>query len=123
EEQASIEINKSDYPGADELEAFLRSSFVEQNNRVIKTSARNGQGIKELVDLVEEIYKKDNEKIKGKSHAILKEGLKYLLLQEISHKVDEIINHASLSLDDIASGSKSPYSEMKRLLKGGFLKW
>ncbi|MCX6112823.1 MAG: methylmalonyl Co-A mutase-associated GTPase MeaB [Proteobacteria bacterium] len=116
-------INKSDYPGADEFETFLRSSFTDINNKIIKTSAKNGQGVKELVTLVDSIYEAENDKIKKKGKAILKEGLKYLLLHEMSQKVDEVINHASLSLDDIINGSKSPYSEMKRLLKGGFLKW
>ena len=116
-------INKSDNPGADELESFLRASFADINNKIIKTSARNGQGVKELVALVESTYVSEKDKIKNKGKAILKEGLKYLMLHEMSQKVDEVIEHASLSLDDIVKASKSPYSEMKRLLKGGFLKW
>jgi len=116
-------INKSDNPGADELEAFLRSSFADINNKIIKTTARSGQGVKELVQLVESIYELEQDKIKNKSKSILKEGLKYLMLHEMSQKVDEVIEHASLSLDDVVKASKSPYSEMKRLLKGGFLKW
>jgi len=116
-------INKSDITGADELEAFLKSSFTDINNKIIKTTARTGQGVKELVELVESIYESEQDKIKTKSKSILKEGLKYLMLHEMSKKVDEVIEHASLSLDDIVKASKSPYSEMKRLLKGGFLKW
>ena len=116
-------INKSDNSGADELAAFLRSSFTDVNNKIIKTVARSGQGVKDLIELVESIYEVEKDKIKKKSKSILKEGLKYLMLHEMSQKVDEVIEHASLSLDDIVNGSKSPYSEMKRLLKGGFLKW
>ena len=116
-------INKSDHPGADELEAFMRSSFTDKEAKVVKTSAKTGQGVKELVALVDSIYMSEKEKINIKHKSILKEGLKYLLIQETSRKVDEILEHASLSLDDIIGASKSPYSEMKRLLKGGFLKW
>ncbi|MEI6093607.1 MAG: methylmalonyl Co-A mutase-associated GTPase MeaB [bacterium] len=116
-------INKCDHEGADELEAFLKSSFYDMNDKLVKTSAKSGQGVDKLVELVESIYIKEADKIKQKNKSILKEGLKYLLLHETSKKVDEVLNNASLSLDDVVNGSKSPYSEMKRLLKGGFLKW
>jgi LAO/AO transport system kinase len=116
-------INKSDNPGADELEAFMRSSFTDKEAKVVKTTAKDGTGVKGLVELVDSMYVSEKEKIQDKHRSILKEGLKYLLIHETSQKVDEILDHASLSLDDIVNGAKSPYSEMKRLLKGGFLKW
>lgn len=116
-------INKCDHEGADELEAFLKSSFIDMNGKLVKTSAKSGLGVDKLVELVESVYVNENEKIKQKSKSILKEGLKYLLLHETSMKVDEVLNNANVSLDDVVNASKSPYSEMKRLLKGGFLKW
>jgi len=114
-------INKSELQGADELEAYLKASFTEQASRIIKTSARNGQGIDTLYSLVESIYVSDKEKIKDKTKNILKEGLKYLLLHEVSKKIDAALTNADIKIEEIASGKSSPYAEMKRLFEEG--KW
>jgi LAO/AO transport system kinase len=116
-------INKSDIPGADELSSFIKASLGDLGERICKTSARSGEGVKELDELVERTYLNDADKIKDKTKPILKEGLKYLILSEVSHKVEHLMDETDIRLDDIASASESPYSEMKRILKGGFLKW
>jgi LAO/AO transport system kinase len=116
-------INKSDLSGADELSSFIKASLSDVEDKIIQTSARTGLGIDKLYELVENTYIKDAENIKNKTKSILKEGLKYLILSEVSHKVETFINEADISLDDIVKASESPYSEMKRILKGGFLKW
>lgn len=114
-------INKSDLVGADELEAYLKASSPELSSRIIRTSAINGKGVEELCTLVESIYVTDREKIKSRSKDILKEGLKYLLLHEVSKKIDAVLTNADIKIDEITKAKSSPYAEMKRLFEEG--KW
>ena len=110
-------INKSELAGADELEAYLKASLPEVSAKVIRTSARHGNGIREFSKLIDSIYETEKDKIKNKSKQILKEGLKTLLLHEASKKVEAIVSKADVRIDEIAEAKTSPYEEMKRLFK------
>ena len=116
-------INKSDITGADELESFIKASFGDIAEKIIKTSARTGTGIDRLYEMIEKAYIKDFDKIRNKTKSVLKEGVKYLIMSEVALRVEKLMDEADIRLDDIVNASESPYSEMKRILKGGFLKW
>jgi LAO/AO transport system kinase len=93
-------VNKSDLLGTDELLCFLKASFTN----IVKTSAKNEEGIEELIGKIDDFYK--NHNIKAKYEEIIKEGLKFLIIKELSAKADAIINKIDL---------KNPYEELKKI--------
>lgn len=115
-------INKSDLAGADELEAFLKASFPERTDKVFRVSAKNNDGIDRLKQGVEAVFVKDAELISKRTEKILKEGLKYLIMSEVSRKLDKTLSDADVKIEEIVSAKESPYSQMKKVLKSSFLK-
>ncbi len=115
-------INKSDLAGADELEAFLKASFPERTDKVFRVSAKKNEGIDQLKKGIEAVFKKDAELISKRTEKILKEGLKYLIMSEVSRKLDKTLSEADLKIEEIISAKESPYSQMKKVLKSSFLK-
>ena len=61
-------INKSDLAGVDELEAYIKASFPEHSSKVLRTNARTGKGVKDLLTLIDSIYETEKQKIKDKSN-------------------------------------------------------
>ena len=110
-------INKSDLDGADEMEAFLKASFPERTERIFRASAKKGEGVKTIKDAIEDIYKKESDLISKKAESILKEGLKYLILSEVSRKLDGVLGKADIKIQEIITAKESPYSQMKKVLK------
>jgi LAO/AO transport system kinase len=110
-------INKSDLEGADEMEAFLRASFTERAERIFRISAKHNKGIDALKEAVDNIYIKDAELVSKKSEHILKEGLRYLILGEVSRELDKVLGDADVKIQEIVSAKESPYSQMKKVLK------
>ncbi len=110
-------INKSDLNGADEMEAFLKASFPERTERIFRASAKKGEGVKTIKDAIENIYEKESDLISKKAESILKEGLKYLILSEISRKLDGVLSKADIKIQEIITAKESPYSQMKKVLK------
>ncbi len=110
-------INKSDLDGADEMEAFLRASFTERAERIFRISAKHNKGVDALKEAVDNIYIKDAELISKKSEHILKEGLRYLILGEVSRELDKVLGDADVKIQEIVSAKESPYSQMKKVLK------
>jgi LAO/AO transport system kinase len=110
-------INKSDLEGADEMEAFLRASFTERAERIFRISAKHNKGVDALKEAVDNIYIKDAELISKKSEHILKEGLRYLILGEVSRELDKVLGDADVKIQEIVSAKESPYSQMKKVLK------
>jgi LAO/AO transport system kinase len=113
-------INKSDLAFASQTEAFVKSGFPEKFSRIVNTSAKHGTGFEALYELIENIYKDDSAKIKNKTRQIFQQGIRSLLVQELSSKIDSIMERADFRIDDIMSGAASPYSEVKRLFMEEF---
>jgi LAO/AO transport system kinase len=109
-------INKSDLEGVDELYCFLHSSFSD--SKIVKTSVKKREGIDKLTDAVNKIYDEEIEKIKNRTKDVLKEGLKYLMIKELNKKVESLVDEKNVDIEEIVKAAKSPYSEMKKLLKG-----
>ncbi len=110
-------INKSDLEGADEMEAFLRASFPERAERIFRISAKHNKGVDALKDGIDNMYVKDAELISKKAEHILKEGLRYLILSEVSRELDKVLCDADVKIQEIVSAKESPYSQMKKVLK------
>ncbi|HOW16599.1 MAG TPA: methylmalonyl Co-A mutase-associated GTPase MeaB [bacterium] len=110
-------INKSDLEGADEMEAFLRASFPERAERIFRISAKHNKGVDALKDGIDNMYVKDAELISKKAEHILKEGLRYLILSEVSRELDKVLCDADVKIQEIVSTKESPYSQMKKVLK------
>ena len=110
-------INKSDLAGADEMEAFLKASFPERTSKIFRASARKGEGVNTIKDAIESIYKNEADVISKKAESILKEGLRYLILSEVSRNLDVALNKADIKIQEIVTAKESPYSQMKKVLK------
>ena len=83
----------------------------------MKVSAKYKQGLNELNELIEDVYRNDAQRIDNKAKDILREGLRCLVMGELSRKLDAVINNAETKIDDILDVKQSPYSEMRQLIK------
>ena len=121
-------INKADLTGADRLELELNSHLELQRGRhgwdypVIKTRARSGQGIDELleqIDRQEEHLARTGYLEKKRMHLVRAEVLQ-LLSETITKKVRQRLDAGGdleTAVADILGGRLNPYQAVDRLLE------
>jgi len=119
-------LNKSDKPEANQTLEHL--SFALETGelgrkrlwkpKIVKTSAILGQGIEELVEVIEDHYEhitnsdEFKRKIKSRRRELLKLYVKYV----IDTRVEETIDRLSDVVDKLIVESEDPYREIENLI-------
>lgn len=125
-------INKADHYGADKLEVELNmmldldGHMTDWRPPIQKVIANQGEGIKELIELVEKHHKfiEDTGKLAQRRHARVKNELLELLKTSIgSYITKHIVDTGELdsSLADIEARRSDPYTVVHQLM-GSLLK-
>jgi GTPase len=125
-------INKSDRPGADNMETQLKMvlhmnpRFDSKGPSVVLTQGKNGTGVEELVDVI--IRKKselENEGLqssrKKKAATEFEDILKYIVVRgwkRLLYNDAEVKQHYA----EVIAGNKDPYTAIKELFPGGLIK-
>ena len=119
-------INKSDHEGADLAYASITGSLHLRDNNgwvppVIKTSAINGEGIKELITAIDEHHDwLENEQTEGRSRALrVRRRVKEIISEDLDQ--DFWTDRRNKLLDKILSGNQNgtqtPYEIAEELKK------
>lgn len=109
-------VNKADRPEADTLYAQLTSMLEtvtpENRPRVARTSASTGQGIDELAELVQTVYKENEVWREAKTRLRIENELLTHTMQWLKPKLEGYVH--SLTSDALA-GRLTPYGAVQQL--------
>jgi LAO/AO transport system kinase len=121
-------INKSDYPGADRLEAELKALFLLNTRtdrctpRIVRTIAPEGQGIEQCVSALEQCreFLSQSEATLQRRIQIQKNRLldvvRSLILRRLFHEGDDAEARLELLARQVAAREKDPYTAAEEFL-------
>lgn len=109
-------VNKSDRPEADTLYAqfltVLETISPEKRPLITKTSAAEGQGMAQLLDLIQTVFQRNDIRRTIRAQGRIKNEILTTALQELKY---ELSGHVHSLTQEVLAGRLTPYEAAERL--------
>lgn len=115
-------VNKSDLPGALQLYDAVRDyvGSHDTNPHVLKTSAKTGKGISELITIIQSVYEKKKDNLGVIHMNRLKTELRDIVLNNTRELIDSVLDSNvtyQKYLDMVLRNKLDPFSAAQRITK------